>query len=118
MGVTKSNIESFRREVEQALATIGQKYGTKLAMGRIGYNSESLSCRLTGVNIGGSYAAATVQVPLNLRELIGRRFKVRKTVYTVLSINDKPKFNVVARTHRGVTYDTTLDFIQSGVEIK
>lgn len=118
MGVNSQNISSVRQEIEAALAIIGQKYGAKLAIGRIGYDSQGFSCKLTSVNIGANYNATPVQVPTNLRDLIGRRFKVRNTVYSVYAINDKPKYNIEARTQRGKIWFLDLPFIQSGVEVK
>lgn len=119
MSVNSTNIKQVRQEIQAALAVIGQKYGANFSVGTIRYNSLEMRCKITGRNQSqANLLHATTVKPISLSDLVGKKFQVKRTLYTVLSTNDKPKFNVEVRTHKGITYDTTLEFLQSGVEIK
>ncbi len=118
MSVNNTNIKQVRIDIIAALAEIGKKYGANFSVGTIRYNSLEMRCKITGRNQSQTNLLhATIAKPISLSGLVGKRFKVKRSIYTVLSTNDKPKYNVQVRNDKGVTYGTTLEFLQSGVEL-
>jgi hypothetical protein len=56
----KTNLRDLRAEVAEALNLISMKYGVQLTLGNISYNSDELTCKLTGVIGESSVDAAKV----------------------------------------------------------
>ena len=119
--LNRNNVGSLRTELDAALNKVLAKHGMTADLGRITFTPDELRCKLT-VSVEDNTAPASVAETNSADERkfkqyarkfgltgdeFGKSFKVRGTVFTIISINPRAKvggYPVIAENARGTKY--------------
>jgi hypothetical protein len=108
---SETNIKQFRSELENVLKEFAEKRNLKVTQfGTITFNANIVNIPTI------SFATLSSQMPsiLSLESFVGKKFKLRRSVYTILGVKDGKLSSI---TTRGARYTLTREDIDTMIQI-
>jgi len=98
----KQNLQMLRHEINEAIKTIVDKHGLgRGSIGNIKFQADEFRCKLTV----STRAKSTLRVNVNIGEVkVGDRFKEKRTIYTITSLDNPGVFKFSVITNTGKKY--------------
>lgn len=111
--ITRNNIKQIRTDIENALISVGVKYGIEFDLGRITY--DPLNNNLRGkLSAEGKRTVALVDSSVLAAPLtVGTSFRAGSLMFTITKIHlNRPKYKYAAQNTNGTRYLFTGDQIR------
>jgi hypothetical protein len=82
-------VKMLRAEYQAAIDAVSAKYGLNGEIGRITYEENEIRCKLT-ISVPAKIINSTLSNPnlKNTNTLVGNRYQLRNSIYTVTGIKD------------------------------
>jgi len=110
--IDRTFLKQVRPEIEDALKSLLEVYGLKVEVGNIRFDDKHFVCRFEAIIPAEMKLLDKKTDPKNM---IGRKFKRARTVYTVTQ--HKGGDNFMIKTNRGKVYKATLDQLLNLIEV-
>lgn len=113
--------KTIETETIKALDKISKKYGVTIRPngGTLGYNDFVMKLKIEKVGIEKTYSDVVFNLLGLPKDIIGKSFTVRNSVYTITELApNRPKYPVIARNSDGKSFKFTIEAIKNYLKIK
>ena len=113
--INKTMLKEFRGDFTETVKDLEKKYGIKLELGNINFDSSDFRTKLIGTNVGNRKVDPTVNTN-NPNTLIGKTILLRGTKYTITNYkSNRPKYPYVIESPRGASYKVTKEQVMNSL---
>lgn len=107
----RENVVTIKNELETAMNLVCAKYGlNNVSLGNIKFTEKTFRTSTLSFGLTNS-----IKVDENLTDLIGRRFKLRRRIFTIKGVTNENHISVT--TQNGTGYRVSLNQLKEMVEV-
>lgn len=113
--INKKMLKEFRGDFTETVKDLEKKYGIKLELGNISFDSSDFRTKLIGTNVGNRKVDPNINTN-NPNTLIGKTILLRGTKYTITNYkSNRPKYPYVIKNKRGTAYKVTEQQVKNNI---
>lgn len=115
MDITRQSLENFRGDFKDAVAELEAKYGVKISIGSLTYDSTMFRGKMTATKRSEGFVAPSANAPLE--SYIGSKVSFNGTNYEVTGVKaNRPKYPLVmVREGDGKQYKVSVEQVRNNI---